>query len=100
MRIVNFIFLLFVLLASCQSSKEKAKGEDKFGWNAGISAPKNYIATPFVEYLYQGKTIVATLSLCYQIKKARNACVAFWLFVLSFVFLRIIRNSIYINRIT
>ena len=60
MRIVNFIFLLLGLLASCQSPKEKAKGEEKFGWNAGISAPKNYIATPFVEYFYQGKSVAGT----------------------------------------
>lgn len=57
MRIVNLVFLLFGLLASCQSPKDKAKDQDKFSWNAGISAPKNYIATPFVEYLYLGKSV-------------------------------------------
>lgn len=57
MRIVNFIFLLFALLASCQSPKEKAKEEEKFSWNAGISAPKYYPSAPFVEYLYQGKSV-------------------------------------------
>ncbi|MCV9929062.1 DUF2931 family protein [Flavobacterium sp. LS1R49] len=57
MRIVNFIFLLFGLLASCQSPKDKAKDQEKFDWNAGISAPKHYVAVPFVEYLYQGKSV-------------------------------------------
>lgn len=57
MRIVNLVFLLFGLFASCQSPKDKAKDQDKFSWNAGISAPKNYIATPFVEYLYLGKSV-------------------------------------------
>lgn len=53
MRIVNFIFLLLGLLASCQSPKEK----EEFSWNAGISAPKYYPSAPFVEYLYQGKSV-------------------------------------------
>ena len=58
MRIVSFIFLLLGLLASCQSPKDKAKEQDKFNWDAGISAPKNYTyGAPFVEYLYQGKGI-------------------------------------------
>ncbi|WP_167343419.1 DUF2931 family protein [Flavobacterium chungangense] len=58
MRIVSFIFLLLGLLASCQSPKDKAKDQDKFNWNAGISAPKNYTyGAPFVEYLYKGKGI-------------------------------------------
>ena len=58
MRIVSFIFLLLGLLASCQSPKDKAKDQDKFNWDAGISAPKNYTyGAPFVEYLYQGKGI-------------------------------------------
>ena len=57
MRIVNFIFLLLGLLMSCQSPKEKAKGEGKFRWNAGISAPKHYPSAPFVEFLYQSKSV-------------------------------------------
>lgn len=57
MRIVNFIFLLFALLASCQSPKDKAKAEEKFSWNAGISAPKNYPAVPSVEFLYEGESV-------------------------------------------
>jgi hypothetical protein len=58
MRIVNFIFLLLGLLISCQSPKDKAKDQDKFNWDAGISAPKNYTyGAPFVEYSYQGKGI-------------------------------------------
>jgi len=58
MRIVNFIFLLFSLLISCQSPKDKARDQDKFNWDAGISAPKNYTyGAPFVEYSYQGKGI-------------------------------------------
>jgi len=57
MRIVNFIFLLFSLLISCQSPKDKAKQEEKFSWEAGISAPKNYPSAPFVEFLYQGKNV-------------------------------------------
>jgi hypothetical protein len=57
MRIVNLIFLLFGLLTSCQSPKDKAREEGKFSWNAGISAPKNYPSAPFVEYLYKGKGV-------------------------------------------
>ncbi|UHO40066.1 DUF2931 family protein [Chryseobacterium capnotolerans] len=35
--------------------------KDKFEWNAGISAPKNYISGgPFVEYFYQGKGVAGT----------------------------------------
>lgn len=57
MRIVNFI-LVFSLLISCQSPKDKARDQDKFNWDAGISAPKNYTyGAPFVEYSYQGKGI-------------------------------------------
>jgi hypothetical protein len=57
MRIVNFIFLLLGLLISCQSPKDKAREEEKFRWNAGISAPKYYPSAPFVEFLYQGKSV-------------------------------------------
>jgi hypothetical protein len=58
MRIVSFIFLLLCLLASCQSPKDKAKDQNKFNWDAGISASKNYTyGAPFVEYSYQGKGI-------------------------------------------
>ncbi|PBI82727.1 hypothetical protein BSF41_47350 [Flavobacterium sp. ACN2] len=46
-------FLIIGLLASCQP-------KDTFDWNAGISAPKNYLATPFVEYFYKGKSIAGT----------------------------------------
>lgn len=57
MRIVNFIFLLFGLLISCQSPKDKAREEEKFRWNAGISSPKHYPSDPFVEFLHQGKSV-------------------------------------------
>ncbi len=57
MRIVNVVFLLSGLLISCQSPKEKARDEEKFSWDAGISAPKNYPSAPFVEYFYQRKSI-------------------------------------------
>jgi hypothetical protein len=58
MRIVKVILIFLVLLISCQSPKDKAKDEEKFSWNAGISAPKNYTyGAPFVEYSYQGKGI-------------------------------------------
>lgn len=56
MKIVNYIFLLFVIIVSCQSPKK----QEKFQWNAGISAPKHYISTPFVEYFYQGKSAAGT----------------------------------------
>lgn len=47
---------IILLLVSCQS-------EDKFEWNAGISAPKNYIAgEPFVEFFYKGKSSGGTSS--------------------------------------
>lgn len=49
------IFLLFSII-SCQP-------KDKFEWNAGISAPKNYIAGgPFVEYFYNGESVAGTSS--------------------------------------
>jgi len=57
MRIVNFIFIFFGLLTSCQSPKDKAKEEEKFRWNAGVSAPKHYPSAPSVEFLYRGKGI-------------------------------------------
>ncbi|OXA75282.1 hypothetical protein B0A65_22240 [Flavobacterium frigidimaris] len=57
MKIVSSFFLFLSLFTSCQSPQEKAKKEEKFEWNAGISAPKNYIATPFVEYFFQGKGV-------------------------------------------
>lgn len=45
-------------LVNCQP-----KNKDKFEWNAGISAPKNYIAGgPFVEYFYKGKSVAGTSS--------------------------------------
>ncbi|CAD0003066.1 hypothetical protein FLACHUCJ7_01270 [Flavobacterium chungangense] len=56
MRIVNFILLLGLFI-SCQSPKDKAREEEKFRWNAGISAPKFYPSAPFVEFLYQGKSV-------------------------------------------
>ena len=47
----KYIFLIFILLQSCQP-------KDKYAWNAGFSAPKFYGATgPFVEYFYQGKSV-------------------------------------------
>lgn len=57
MRIVKVILTFFVLLISCQSPKDKAKDEEKFSWNAGISAPKYYPAAPSVEFSYQGKGV-------------------------------------------
>jgi hypothetical protein len=57
MRIVNVVFLLLGLFISCQSPKDKAREEEKFRWNAGISAPQNYPSAPFVEYFYQGKSV-------------------------------------------
>jgi hypothetical protein len=57
MRIVSFIFFLLGFLISCQSPKDKARDEEKFRWNAGISAPKNYPSAPFVQYFYQGNSV-------------------------------------------
>ncbi|MCW3162491.1 DUF2931 family protein [Chryseobacterium oryctis] len=51
-----YLLLLFLSLFSCQP-------KDKFSWNAGFSAPKNYVAGgPFVEYFYKGKSIGGTSS--------------------------------------
>ena len=51
-----YLLLLFLSLLSCQP-------KDKFSWNAGLSAPKNYVAGgPFVEYFYKGKSIGGTSS--------------------------------------
>ena len=54
---VFLICLLFLFsITSCQP-------KDKFEWNAGISAPKNYIAGgPFVEFFFDGKSIAGTSS--------------------------------------
>ena len=60
MKQVSLLILLVSFLASCQSPKEKAKEENKFDWNAGISAPKNYPSAPFVEYFYKGESIAGT----------------------------------------
>lgn len=56
MKIVNCILLFFVVATSCQSPNRR----EKFQWNAGISAPKYYLSTPFVEYFYQGKGVAGT----------------------------------------
>ncbi|MWB96124.1 DUF2931 family protein [Flavobacterium sp. GA093] len=51
------LFLLLLLSLLCCQPK------DKFDWNAGISAPKNYIAGgPFVEYFYKGKSLAGASS--------------------------------------
>ncbi|OCA79495.1 hypothetical protein BBH99_18770 [Chryseobacterium contaminans] len=55
-KIKNIALLLpnLLLIISCGP-------KDKFEWNAGISAPKNYISGgPFVEYFYQGKGVAGT----------------------------------------
>lgn len=59
MKIINYVFLFFVLTVSCQSPEEKAKKQEKFEWNAGVSAPKYYPSIPFVEYLYHGMSVSA-----------------------------------------
>lgn len=60
MKDVSLILLVACMFLSCQSPAEKAKSKEKFDWNAGISAPKNYPAAPFVEYFYKGKSIGGT----------------------------------------
>lgn len=53
-----FFALLLSLVYACQS-----KNEDKFEWNAGISAPQNYIAGgPFVEFFHDGKSVAGVSS--------------------------------------
>jgi hypothetical protein len=54
---MKIFILLLVLLISCQFPKDKAREEEKFSWNAGISAPKHYPAAPSVEYFYKGKGV-------------------------------------------
>lgn len=49
-----YLLLFFFSVLSCQP-------KDKFGWNAGWSAPKYYGAAPMlVEYFYKGKSIAGT----------------------------------------
>jgi hypothetical protein len=51
------LLLSFILFSSCHS-------QDKFDWNAGFSAPKNYIAgDPAVAYFYKGNNITGASSL-------------------------------------
>ncbi|GEN67809.1 DUF2931 family protein [Chryseobacterium rhizosphaerae] len=55
-KIKSIVLLLLnlLLIISCGP-------KDKFEWNAGISAPKNYISGgPFVEYFYQGNGVAGT----------------------------------------
>jgi hypothetical protein len=51
------LLLSFILFTSCHS-------QDKFDWNAGFSAPKNYIAgDPSVAYFYKGSNLTGASSL-------------------------------------
>lgn len=51
-----YLLLFFFSVLSCQP-------KDKFGWNAGLSAPKNYASgAPFVEYFYKGKSVAGASS--------------------------------------
>ena len=50
------IYYLYALLGTCFLTSCQPK--DTFDWNAGFSAPKNYIAGgAYIEYFYQGKSI-------------------------------------------
>lgn len=50
----KYILLLIGLIGIFCSCQPK----DKFSWNAGISAPKNYPSgAPFVEFFYRGKSL-------------------------------------------
>ena len=56
MHQIKYILLLLIIFQSCTP-------KDKFDWNAGFSAPKNYIAGgPMVEFFYQGKSIAGNSS--------------------------------------
>ncbi|MGQ7853686.1 DUF2931 family protein [Pedobacter sp. WC2501] len=53
---LNSFLLLFAMLASCQS-------KEKFNWDAGFSAPKNYIAgDPSVSYFYKDVNLAGASS--------------------------------------
>lgn len=53
-----FFAVLLSLIYACQP-----KNDDKFEWNAGISAPQNYIAGgPFVEFFHDGKSVAGVSS--------------------------------------
>jgi hypothetical protein len=48
---ISLLFIVSIAFSSCQP-------KDKYDWNVGLSAPKNYVSGgPFVEYFYQGKSI-------------------------------------------
>lgn len=56
MRQIKYFLLIIIIFQSCEP-------RDKFRWNAGISAPKNYIAGgPFIEFFYQGQSIAGNSS--------------------------------------